>query len=107
VLKLVGKILHTSKMGNIIVKGDAKNLPKIGEIVYNSRMEKVGYVYDIIGPVNSPYIVVKPFKKKFVEDNLFTVVKNGRGGEGKRKGDRKKGKGKRSRKKGNRKRGND
>ena len=93
-------------MGNIIAKGDAKNLPRIGEEVYDSRMEKVGFVYDIIGPVNSPYIVVKPLKEKFVKDNLFTVVKNGRGGKGKGKGNRKKGKGERSRKKGNRKRRN-
>uniref|UniRef100_A0A7C3YEB0 H/ACA RNA-protein complex protein Gar1 n=1 Tax=Geoglobus ahangari TaxID=113653 RepID=A0A7C3YEB0_9EURY len=106
VLKLVGRILHISKMGNIIAKGDPKNLPRIGEEVYDSRMEKIGVVYDIIGSVNSPYIVVKPLKKKFVEDNLFTVVKNGRSGKGKGKGGRKRGKGEGNREKGNRKRRN-
>ncbi len=103
VLKKIGNVVHISKTGNIIVSADFKNLPSIGQEVFNGKMEKIGFVYDIIGRINSPYLVVRPYKRSFIdEDNLFVVVKDGRGR--KDKGNRKKGERKGNRKKGNRKR---
>jgi rRNA processing protein Gar1 len=64
-------------------------------------MEKIGYVYDIIGPTKSPFILIKPRKDmKVVEEELFVVNVHagGRKGKGSRKG-----KGKRGRIKGDRK----
>jgi RNA-binding protein len=103
-LKKLGKG-YPSKTGNMVVP--IKNLPRIGDEVVNSKMQKVGYVYDIIGPVKSPFAVVRLENKndieKFVFDELFVVVGYGgdRKGKGSRKGERK---GERSRKKRSRKR---
>lgn len=100
-LKKIGNISHMSKSGFIVVK--AKNVPKIGSEVCNRKLEKIGHVYDIIGPVNSPFILIRPRDKnvfKRMEDELFVIERGedyGRKGEGKggRKG---KGRGKRGRK---------
>jgi len=111
---MFGKNMKLRKLGrghpsrsNIIVPADPKNLPGIGMEVVTRKMEKIGYVYDIIGPVKSPFVVVRPVGKdvikKIIIDELFVV--SDYAGSGKGKGSRKKGVGKRSRKKGNRKRG--
>jgi len=54
------------------------SLPRIGVDVVNGKMRKVGYVYDIIGPVNSPFAVIRVENRKdiekFVFDELFVVV---------------------------------
>jgi rRNA processing protein Gar1 len=67
-------------------------------------MDKIGNVYDIIGPTKSPFVLIKPKKvlKEIFED-LFVVSIHARSGEGKR--NRKERSGKRDRK-GNRKRRN-
>ncbi|AEA47868.1 H/ACA ribonucleoprotein complex subunit GAR1 [Archaeoglobus veneficus] len=96
---------YPSRTGNIIVAADPKNLPGVGMEVVTRKMEKVGFVYDIIGPVKSPFIVVRPKNrdliKKIIIDELFVV--SAHAGSRKGKGNRKEGKRKRSRKKGNRK----
>jgi RNA-binding protein len=43
---------------NIIVK--TEKAPKIGVEVIDENLKVVGKVFDIIGPVSSPYAVVKP-----------------------------------------------
>lgn len=42
----------------VVVKSDPKP-PKIGSLVFSSK-GKAGIVMDIIGPVDKPYLVVKP-----------------------------------------------
>ena len=42
---------------NIILK--VENLPKIGDKVINENLVSVGMVFDIFGPVSSPYVSVK------------------------------------------------
>jgi RNA-binding protein len=51
-------VLHLTPSGNIIVK--IENLPKIGENVVDENLKTVGKVFDILGPVSSPYAAVKP-----------------------------------------------
>ncbi|WP_457548897.1 H/ACA ribonucleoprotein complex subunit GAR1 [Archaeoglobus sp.] len=106
-LKKIGKVSHVSKSGFIVVK--AKEIPKIGSEVCNRKLEKVGYVYDIIGPIKSPFILIRPKDRKMLkkfDDELFVVEGGedyGRKGEGKggRKGKgERKGRGKRGRKRG-------
>jgi len=58
-LTLLGSILHLSKSNMLIVRGTRK-VPKIGDPVYDDKSRTIGTIYDIIGPVTSPYIVIKP-----------------------------------------------
>lgn len=53
----LGRVLHVSSNRNIIVK--AENLPKLGETVVDENMKTVGEIFDIFGPVSSPYVAVK------------------------------------------------
>ncbi|RLI05405.1 H/ACA RNA-protein complex protein Gar1 [Candidatus Bathyarchaeota archaeon] len=58
-MKKLGKILHISTLtGNLIVKSSRQ--PKIGTKVFNGEFKEVGVVFDVFGPVSSPYISVKP-----------------------------------------------
>ena len=57
-MKRIGRALHVSNSKKIILK--AENLPKIGERVVDESQKPVGTVFDIFGPVSSPYIAVKP-----------------------------------------------
>ncbi len=51
-------MLHISSAKNIIVK--VENTPKIGETVIDENLKTIGEVFDIFGPVTSPYASVKP-----------------------------------------------
>ena len=54
----LGRVLHVSQNRNIIVK--VENLPKLGETVVDENLKTIGEVFDIFGPVSSPYAAVKP-----------------------------------------------
>lgn len=53
----IGKVVRVTSDGKLVVKAEA--LPRLGAQVYDSSANVVGFVYDVIGPVSSPYIVVK------------------------------------------------
>jgi RNA-binding protein len=57
-LQRLGKVLHVTPSQNIVVKTD--KTPKIGSAVVNENLKIVGKIFDVIGPVSSPYAVVKP-----------------------------------------------
>jgi len=57
-LQKLGKITTVSPSGNALVK--VENPPKIGSEVVDENLHVVGKVFDIIGPVSAPYIVIKP-----------------------------------------------
>ncbi len=59
-MKRLGKVLHVSSSGNLIVK--ASTVPEIGSDVVDEALRKIGFVYDVIGPVGSPYVAVKPLE---------------------------------------------
>ncbi len=61
-LQRLGRISNVSPSGNAIVK--AENPPKIGSEVVDENLNVVGKVFDIIGPVSSPYAVIKPSVKE-------------------------------------------
>jgi len=61
-LKRLGKVLHTSSSGKVIVQ--LENLPKIGFSVIDEDLEEIGRVVDIFGPIDSPYSALKVTWKK-------------------------------------------
>ena len=53
-----GKILHKSQSSkNLIIK--LEKLVHIGDNVFNQKDEKIGEVFDITGPVDSPLASIK------------------------------------------------
>jgi len=65
---------------NIVVRSNF--VPKIGKrnIVSDENQKKIGYVYDIIGSIHHPYILVKPLNKNqnhsnIVGKNLFIKMR--------------------------------
>ena len=108
-LRKIGRVSHVSKSGFVVAIADPKNLPKVGSEVYTRKMEKIGFVYDIIGPTKSPFILIKPKRevlKRVILDDLFVMGGEAHAGSGEGKGGRK-GKRKGGRKERNRKRRSD
>jgi RNA-binding protein len=59
----LGKVLHiSSNSGNLILKAEA--IASIGEPVTDGGERPVGRVFDIFGPVSSPFIAVRPESDK-------------------------------------------
>ncbi len=56
-------MLHVSKnTHNLIVRAEEK-IPEIGDQVVDEELREVGVVFDIFGPVNKPYIAIRPSVK--------------------------------------------
>jgi RNA-binding protein len=74
-LQRLGKALHVTPSQNIIVKTD--KAPKIGSAVVDENLKVVGKIFDVIGPVSSPYAVVKPTIKesqKLTSKQLYALL---------------------------------
>ena len=61
-MQRLGKMLHVTPSQNIVVKAD--KTPKIGSAVVDEKLKAVGKIFDVIGPVPSPYVIVKPVIKE-------------------------------------------
>lgn len=61
VLQRLGKVLSVTPSQSIVVKLD--KTPKVGSAVVDENLKVVGRIFDIIGPVSSPYAVIKPSVK--------------------------------------------
>ena len=57
-MQRLGLILHISPSRNMIMK--VENIPRIGETVVDENLKPVGKVFDILGPVSSPYVAIRP-----------------------------------------------
>ncbi|MFQ6086575.1 MAG: H/ACA ribonucleoprotein complex subunit GAR1 [Candidatus Bathyarchaeia archaeon] len=57
-MKRLGRVLHVSSSKNLILK--AEKLPRINDKVVDENLKPVGTVFDVFGPVSSPYVAVKP-----------------------------------------------
>jgi RNA-binding protein len=73
-LALLGSVLHLSKSNKLVAKSLSKSIPKIGDSVYDGKGRVIGLVYDIIGPVSSPYILIKP-SSEIDPDDLRRIKK--------------------------------
>jgi len=77
----LGYYLHKTPSGKLIVKISGKKPPKLGSKVVDSRGNLLGIVTDVIGPVSSPYAVIKPLTAALSLNQLEEVyVKPARGG---------------------------
>jgi len=73
-LQRIGSVLHVSSTKNMILK--AENLPNIGDRVVDKSLNNVGTVFDVFGPVYSPYVAVRPTVEEpslFVNHVLYAV----------------------------------
>jgi RNA-binding protein len=57
-LQRLGLILHVTPSRNVIAK--IENVPRIGETVVDENLKPVGKIFDILGPVSSPYASIVP-----------------------------------------------
>jgi len=58
----LGLVLHISPSQNIILR--IEEPPRIGDIVVDENLRMVGRVFDIFGPVASPYAAIRPSIQK-------------------------------------------
>ena len=78
-LQRLGKITNVSPSKNIIVKTD--NPPQIGSQVVDENLNVIGKIFDIIGPVSSPYALIKTSIKepdKLVNKPVYLLSKTQR-----------------------------
>ncbi len=59
-MRRLGKVLHLSKAGNLIVRLESPKIPRDGAQVYDYKIVKIGMVNNILGPVKAPYVSVQP-----------------------------------------------
>lgn len=72
-------MLHISSNRNLILK--VEKLPKIGYKVVDENLRFVGTVFDVFGPVSSPYAAVKPAisePRHLMGNTLYTTSLTGR-----------------------------
>jgi len=60
-MRALGRVIAVTKTGRLVVRAD--HAPPLGSRVYDERLTLIGEVYDVMGPVSSPYISVKPLSK--------------------------------------------
>jgi RNA-binding protein len=61
-LQRLGRIINVTPSQNLVVK--TEKAPKIGSAVVDESLKTIGKVFDVIGPVASPYAVVRPVVKE-------------------------------------------
>ena len=61
-MQKLGRVINLAPSRNLVVK--AEKAPKIGSAVVDESLKTIGKVFDVIGPVTSPYAVVRPAVKE-------------------------------------------
>ncbi len=59
-MRRLGKVLHLSRSGNMILHLETSELPRPGVTVSNYKMEKAGVLNGVLGPVKAPYVSIRP-----------------------------------------------
>ncbi len=54
----IGTVMHISRSSGNLILESSRNA-KIGETVTDSKGKRVGMVFDVFGPVDSPYSAVR------------------------------------------------
>ena len=67
-LKKIGEIYRITHDKKIVIKlTSSTSLPPLYITVYDYGMKRIGILYDIIGPVSSPFGLVKPTEEALKE----------------------------------------
>jgi len=84
-LQRIGSVLHVTSINNMILK--AESIPRIGDKVVDEKLKDVGTVFDVFGPVSSPYVAVKPSvdEPSLLVDHILYAVPSFRWRKEKRK----------------------
>ena len=61
-MQKLGRVINLTPSQNLVVK--TEKAPKIGSAVVDESLKTIGKVFDVIGPVTSPYAVVRPAVKE-------------------------------------------
>ena len=78
-MRRLGKVLHLSKSGNLLLRLEQYPVPIIGAQVCDYKLRSVGVVNNILGPVKAPYVSVKPVSNVdggLVDRVLYQVEKD-------------------------------
>ena len=81
-MQRLGRVQKVTPSENLIVKADVA--PKLGAEVVDENLKVVGKIFDIIGPVSSPYAVVKPSvsdPEKLTNKQLYLLLSKGNRGQ--------------------------
>jgi len=62
----MGTVLQYDSKGNLVAELSGK-LPKLGAIVLDDSGKRVGRVFDVIGNVRKPYLVIKTPRKDKID----------------------------------------
>ncbi len=62
-MRRLGKVMHLSKSGNLIVRLESPAVPSVGTYVCDYKLDKIGIVNNILGPVKNPYVSIQPSAK--------------------------------------------
>jgi RNA-binding protein len=73
-LQRIGLVLHVASSRNMIIK--AASIPRIGDDAVDENLRKIGTVFDVFGPVSSPYVAVRPSVEepsRFVNHVIYAI----------------------------------
>lgn len=76
----LGRVLHISGNNNLILR--TKIMPILRTPAFDDEMKKVGVVSDVFGPVDHPYVSIKPSLNGFercVGKTLYVMRAEGEG----------------------------
>ena len=79
-IQKLGNINFFSDLGLAIVKNPPK-LPRLKSQVVNEKMEHVGFVNDIFGPVKTPYVSIKvkeQYKEVLTTETILYIIEKQR-----------------------------
>ena len=60
----IGRVLHVSPTNSKMVVIKAEKVPKTGDKIFDEERRPVGSVFDIFGPIVSPYVLAEVNLKK-------------------------------------------
>ncbi|RRJ30579.1 H/ACA ribonucleoprotein complex subunit GAR1 [Halocatena pleomorpha] len=72
-MQRVGAVVNTAQ-GLAVVRASDASYPDLGTSVIDERLDTVGEVVDVFGPVDRPFVAVSPASETQLAPLLGTVV---------------------------------